>query len=943
MNRNSYSKFRVVIYRINPEKIDDDIYTTLFLDPLDPRYVQSVEKYKGNAFKEILKKFYNNITNPVFNSGEEDPELVKNFYKNYNTGIQEIDITPFVFSVNSSISLEGVNSCSISCSNSLFLKLSLSDINRFISNSIWGEYLIGNHKKYLEILSSLVIREYDFIRVYSTNDSKNINDTINSLIKVYKEKYGKFDINSYDFKNFLEINLFKPVFTGVVKGVSVINSVDSVSSLELSCLGIMSVFGETSTVLDQSLINSVTINNEFVSKDISNEKQPIVGFANKYSGMRADEVFVDLINSFLKPKKLAVKDMPWKDIYGNNKNIIDNIVFGEPDINSIFDSISKDNIDFIQFFHFLYVYHMVKTRFKEKIFIISDFFDNAILMNSYLLMLKDQFQLYNSVYDSPINIISNIRNNCFLDIFEDRTGCIIMQVPKFIKKYSKFFITHNDIVSSTISLKDSSNLNTIGVLLSQPVISTLNFVPPTYFIDPISVFRFGMRVSQPIVNPNVRSFESAGLFSKFYRFYYLYKNSRSAAFSSVGWSPSCVGENIIFENKIFLNNTVSNKDYSTSILCGYINTVNDTLSVDQVPIQKYDVNFVQTGIEFNPEKFLVNDIEFIESNYWGKGSWDGEYVFIDDINTADYMNVNCYSYTPLNDVFKLYHPIQDKIGGIEENWDLSTTKKDSLKIKESNKSLLVQYLTEYIYLTYVLDILTRIRNFYNSFGYGAARLPIEHGLYASLINYNTAYNDIINDKDKNIYSEEEFSKLFLNINNFKDDSFYSLMLKNKSFFLNIEQYRKSDLLDISILNDKNNYAYNYMSKNLKYDKYNKISSFMKVCVLSDPFLRSIGYIDLHKNTCYDVVKYFYNNKNKYSENEISNILKDIEVQFLVIISETDRFVSSRRTQVFDNARDVYNKIISFLKKSEVPLELSFRRNDVEISTPTILNIQHLEP
>ena len=188
-----YTAYRVVVHRLN---LPDTIHLTedrkpyngvvkslddlLSLDPSSrdfQRISRLISQDKENL-KEILTTLYTSITDVL----DSDQASINQLY-------QEIDITPLVTQINTSLTIDGINTCNIVCVDPELTDFDATHLDKFLRNSPWYSLISENLDQncLLEDLTHFKFREFDLVRVYVYSDKeKSLYDHIINFQKSFE-------------------------------------------------------------------------------------------------------------------------------------------------------------------------------------------------------------------------------------------------------------------------------------------------------------------------------------------------------------------------------------------------------------------------------------------------------------------------------------------------------------------------------------------------------------------------------------------------------------------------------------------------------------------------------------------------------------------------------------------------------------------------------------
>ena len=290
-------------------------------------------------------------------------------------------------------------------------------------------------------------------------------------------------------------------------------------------------------------------------------------------------------------------------------------------------NVTKPGPSFVQILNLLLCYHVLKTRAGEMIYYLDDTSDafpeqgkqglvqgdrSINTLRPYMLMTKTGFQTYDAQYQSPYSVFETIKQSTYLEVFEDRLGTFHLRFPRYNYSIVDHEIPYRNQISATVNRNDSGNMNVVQAKWMVDLVGAMNAVPSRVYADPISIFKYGTRVTSNIENPNCISPSAADAMAKFYRYFYLGMQSRSAEIQCIGDPYTSPGHTVSFRigyagaqnvgvsgdlkslgdpfNKAASTNAAGS---SANAYIGYISSVEDSIAIDGGYLQKISAKFVR--------------------------------------------------------------------------------------------------------------------------------------------------------------------------------------------------------------------------------------------------------------------------------------------------------------------------------------------------------------
>lgn len=618
VNLEQYVGFKVMVYRLDfgnrllcPKKTQGwTVNDFLYADFSTARYQQLVDFVNDN-FADVIEgineaifiELYDGLNKPATNCGEYRPIFTN------DAVFQQYDITPLISSFSTSISLDDQNTCVLSMldpGQACFGEQQLQSSYENTAQSFRGGSPTAHSfsTKYKDFLRSFSFREFDFVRVsvYSRTDAP---------MSVRMGNLSDSGIPT-DF-------VYVPNFTGLVTGISKSTGVGQIPVFNVSCVGMSRVLSQTLTVFSQAigqLLSNGAGNGKPSDASIKILKRDFNVTSNIFSGKNSEQVFTTLMSDTFYPSYAMSDD-------GRHPSV------GAPCLDPsywIHKILVPGNVQSaVQFLPMLLMYHILKYMMSEPIVVFDerlgkrgDSAGKSIegvghsttiivkppvasgFLEPYLISARDSYQMFDSSYMSPLDIISEIRSKTFYEVFEDRSGAFHFRFPRYNDKS----IRHqtNPIFVKSVSMRkdDSTAYNTV---VAQPMMAWQNRIPGVagnYYIDRLSFYRYGLRMPQIVENPNAVSFGFAKKLAEFLRGYNAGKTGRTATIDQLIDSSIMVGDTIVFQTVCPFQSqsqlaAVDSGASDETTMVGYVVGIHETMGVSGECSQTLELGFVRTA------------------------------------------------------------------------------------------------------------------------------------------------------------------------------------------------------------------------------------------------------------------------------------------------------------------------------------------------------------
>ena len=646
-NETLYTSYRVVIYRPIIDGSFSDANGKLFplndiliKDPSDTGYMLLSKRMSND--KVFFNSFLKNLCINIQANVSKDAIL------------EEIDITPIVSKLDISLNIEGINTCNIVSIDPKIIVLDKNNLDRFLENNEWYGQLNSKNSLKEKILS-FKFREFDIVRIYTyANKDQSVAERMEYLLQnsdsIWKQKNkvaiekrdkliklraepifydytlidsqiealtGEINANEKPAENSIREIAFDVAFTGVVSSMMRTNSVDNTSNISVQCLGLSRYLTQTSLILNQTAANSLALGLGDFVKVLSTDGSPFNWQASEFSGKNVLDIIVYIMGLVFHPSEIG------SDIDGaSNAGVgVASILY----VASLLNSYTKDgevHWPVIQFLPNLITLHALKEKFKEPIYFSDDAYTSKEVfaddyrgmrerspsdwfketqLKTYLLMIRDSYEnIYDPTFVSPLGIFEDTRRNSFLEFFEDRSGTFRYRMPRYNKVNLDSYCGPYDTTSAQIISSDSNNFCIVQSRPMVPTLGALREISPRVFADKLSAFRYGLRATPPMENPNATSVTMAKIIAEFTRYYEIGRNSRTAIITKLADPSINIGDLIGFRLSYegmdgdFLKN-----EYINDCYVGYVQSIREDISVDGAYHQTLTLTHVrEAGLKY---------------------------------------------------------------------------------------------------------------------------------------------------------------------------------------------------------------------------------------------------------------------------------------------------------------------------------------------------------
>lgn len=628
-NETIHNAFRVVVYRMelaNPVTINypgaptsTDSNYILGLDVANIGY-RSASKYFREFIKSVFPKFLQDLYISIFNELEEARNgsngMANSIKDNFrgDTFIKEYDITPLVTDINITLNLEDTNNASFTMIDPSLIDFNTRELNRIYALNPWLSNMAYDidYKKTLKTLKRFSLKEYDLVRIYIYKG----NESLPKRIQTVKDTILGGVEEKGDIGNVLSEYCMKPAFTGFSVSMTNTNTVDATANISVQCLGIARILAQSTMVVDPAVADQIVFQTPKNIGEMPIQKNPLVVTSNIYSGWPSYKIFTDIINKYLFPYNLR-----------SNLTEPDNFIIGKPDTQYLSLTLTQEGEGkrIIANLPGIMTLQNVKEKFREHMYLCDDSTDPDFFalfslnsktptnvsggelysfLRTYLGTIKNNFELYDSTYECPWSIFQTTRDSAFLEIFEDRSGSFRFRFPRYNKCTLDHYFKFNDLISGTVTRSDSNNFSVVQVKPQIDIKGPWEGIMASVYLDPLSIFRYGWRVTDAINNPNALVSELSPILGEFMRFYHASKEARTATIRIIGDPSVEVGQMVGFRLGYRSSKNPGEEDFTTldnaitegNILktyVGYVSSIQETMAVDSMYTQELTLQFVR--------------------------------------------------------------------------------------------------------------------------------------------------------------------------------------------------------------------------------------------------------------------------------------------------------------------------------------------------------------
>lgn len=301
-------------------------------------------------------------------------------------------------------------------------------------------------------------------------------------------------------------------FIGFVTKVSLSQRFSETSLLNVTCEGISKMLSLNPTINSNAVAPQFKSVAGFISGEdktqTTSDANVVNVFSTFFDGLNAYDLFVKLLSDTLgvtpveedktaysmrlvsDPEKLKI--LPYQ--YAKPLLVLYHYAV-------TYSTLRKVNLSGAQG----YGSHIILARLDNNV--------NQEKLQAYLLMIRSQFDLFWSNMTTPITVLQTLANNTFLEIFEDRSGVLILRPPRYNTWIEGDVIEEHNFIEWTQSIDDSSLKSRSDYQWSIPALGVQNEFCGGYYQDIPALLKYGFRIDSPKSSPSVQSEIDAAVYS----------------------------------------------------------------------------------------------------------------------------------------------------------------------------------------------------------------------------------------------------------------------------------------------------------------------------------------------------------------------------------------------------------------------------------------------
>lgn len=301
-------------------------------------------------------------------------------------------------------------------------------------------------------------------------------------------------------------------FIGFVTKVSLSQRFNETSLLSVTCEGISKMLSLNPTINNNAVAPQFKSVADFISgKDktqATSDANVVNVFSTFFDGLNAYDLFVKLLSDVL--GVTPVKE---------DKTAYSMRLISDPDkLKKLPYQYSKP---LLILYHMAVTYSTIREMKSQNnginsTHIILARLDNNVnqeKLQAYLLMIRSQFDLFWSNMTTPMNILQTLANNTFLEVFEDRTGILILRPPRYNTWIEGDVIEEPNFIEWTQSVDDSTLKSRSDYQWSIPALGLQSEFCGGYYQDIPAMLKYGFRADAPKSSPSVQSEIDAAVYS----------------------------------------------------------------------------------------------------------------------------------------------------------------------------------------------------------------------------------------------------------------------------------------------------------------------------------------------------------------------------------------------------------------------------------------------
>lgn len=400
------------------------------------------------------------------------------------------------------------------------------------------------------------------------------------------------NINQKLNKTYPESNLRSHTqFIGFVTKVSLTQRFNETSLLNVTCEGISKMLSLNPTINSNAVAPQFKSVADFISgKDktqATSDANVVNVFSTFFDGLNAYDLFIKLLGD-----TLAVTPIE-EDRKAYSMRLI-----SDPDkLRNLPYQYSKP---LLILYHLAVTYSTIRNIKTQSEFnnthIIIARLDNNVnqeKLQAYLLMIRSQFDLFWSNMTTPINILQTLANNTFLEVFEDRTGILILRPPRYNTWIDGDIIEEDDFIEWTQAIDDSSLKSRSDYQWSIPALGVQNEFCGGYYQDIPAMLKYGFRADSPKSSPSVQSEIDAAVYSAL-DVTKSNSNTRTFELTVPLVNEYKLGNLYYFPDKVNNNLDTTSKISSTGFV-GYLTTITTTIIPGNVDTHRLVFKYMRSA------------------------------------------------------------------------------------------------------------------------------------------------------------------------------------------------------------------------------------------------------------------------------------------------------------------------------------------------------------
>lgn len=459
---------------------------------------QTYDNYITNAL-DASKKLLDELFKPVIDDLDsiQSSGIVKSDY------VYVIDLTDLA----TTAVLDKVQTTRTKYSSKDFMDTSIDGVlsDDSNTNAVDSIGIITTTLESLSNVTSFNLRQNILLKHGITIEANDIIEIVDTNINTVLDK-------SYSELNYSESKLRnRTQFIGFVTKVSLSQRFGETSLLNVTCEGISKMLSLNPTINSNAVAPQFKSVADFISgtdkTQATSDANVVNVFSTFFDGLSAYDLFVKLLSDVL--GVTPVKED--KEAYSMR-------LISDPDkLRKLPYQYSKPLLILYHFAVTCSTLREVKSQvLTSQPHIILARLDNNVnqeKLQAYLLMIRSQYDLFWSNMNTPINILQTLANNTFLEVFEDRTGILILRPPRYNTWIEGDIIEADNFIEWIQSVDDSALKSRSDYQWSIPLLGVQNEFCGGYYQDIPAMLKYGFRADAPKSSPSVQSEIDAAVYS----------------------------------------------------------------------------------------------------------------------------------------------------------------------------------------------------------------------------------------------------------------------------------------------------------------------------------------------------------------------------------------------------------------------------------------------